>query len=208
MAGIFSTCFNSLVLYVFFKNKNLQGVTHILAVMLSAGDILSAFCLVNSVFIQSYVAYSVKNVYTNLFCHSLQVENFMTVILMAVSITIIFGITYERYIAVLRTILYKINRNSTFKEMGTILVIFTTGSILTLSQTFAKVGRPILFLTIISTILICFYGYVRIFLKLRISGRAANFENLPNIARQKKSFITSPCIPCGLLPCHCYGFSD
>ena len=202
LAAMFSISFNSLVLYVFFKNKNLRGVTHILAVMLSTADILTAFCQMYTAFIQSYIAYRVENIRTDFFCKTLLVEIFMTLILMTVSITIIFGITCERYVAVLHPISYKTNKSTTFKGMSVILVLFAFSLVLGESRTSIEVGSAIFFLTIISTFSFCFYAYVRIYFKLKISKRVADFEILPNISRQKKRFITSLLVILVFLVCY------
>ena len=92
MAGAFSTCFNSLVFYVFSRTKSL-------VVILLSGDILNAFCQVITVVKEIYIASNVKKIHTTLFFIIFQAEIVMILILLALSITIIFGITCERYIA-------------------------------------------------------------------------------------------------------------
>ena len=119
-AGSFSLCFNSLVLYVFFKNRHLREVSHVLGVMLSTGDILAAFIQMNSAFFHGYIA--VNNVRTILYCRLLGI---FTLISASISTTTIFGITSDRYMAVLHPTHYRTNKKVVLKKMAIVFSVWT-----------------------------------------------------------------------------------
>ena len=124
-AGSFSLCFNSLVLYVFFKNRHLREVSHVLGVMLSTGDILTAFTQMNSVFLHGYIAYDVNNVRTVLYCRLLGAWVNFTLISALMSTTIIFGITSDRYMAVHHPTHYRTSKKVVFKKMAIVFSVWT-----------------------------------------------------------------------------------
>ena len=203
-AGSFSLCFNSLMLYVLFKNRHLHDVSRVLAVMLSTGDIMTAFTQMISAFFHGYIAYDVNNVRTDLYCRLLVAWAHVTLILASMSTTIIFGITSERYLATLHPTQYRTNKNVVFKKMAIFFCVWTFSIALVFFQKLLTVrGTVHVMVTIFAWLyLYCFYAYARIYKRLRASGRTTGVETMANLTRQRKLFVTSFLVMAVLLVCY------
>ena len=201
-AGSFSLCFNSLVLYVFFKNRHLRNVSHVLAAMLSTGDILTAFSQMNSTFFYGYIAYDVNNVRTKFYCRLLATWVRFTLISASISTTTVFGITSDRYMAVLHPTDYGTNKKVVFKKMSIIFSVWTFSIALVFLQKLPIVRSTVIVSTLAWLYLYCFYAYARIYRRLRTSTRTAGVENMANVTRQRKLFVTSFLVMAVFLVCY------
>ena len=201
-AGSFSLCFNSLVLYVFFKNRHLHDVSRVLAVMLSTGDILAAFTQMNSVFLHGYMAYDVNNVRKILYCRLFRAWVNFTLISALMSTTIIFGITSDRYMAVLHPIHYRTSKKVVFKKMAIVFSVWIFSIPLVFLQKLPTVRSTMIITTFAWLYLYCFYAYTRIYRRLMTLARTAGVENLANVTRQRKLFVTSFLVMAVFLVCY------
>ena len=86
--------------------------------------------------------------------------------------------------------------------MAIVFSVWTFAIALVILQKLRTVRGIVVISTLAWLYLYCFYSYARIYKRLRTSARTAGVENLANVTRQRKLFVTSFLVMAVFLVCY------